>query len=460
MDTQASRFQRKIDPPYAHQQDSIDFFKEIDYGYDASDPGTGKTRTFIDVIEYLQTHKGAGKALVIAPKSILQAAWGNDFGKFAPRKLYSVAHASNRHKAFKIKADVYITNHDAVKWLEDNTDILADFDILVIDEITAFKHRTSQRSKALAKIASHFKYRYGLSGSMVPNGILDIWHQVFVLDLGASLGGNYWKFRNTVCEPVQKGNHPKAIKWVDKPGAKEAVMDLLDSMMKRHVLEDCIDIPPNSVHKIFINLPPRLMRFYETMKEEALLEYEDDAITAVHAAALRTKLLQIASGAAYSADGTAVYLDKDRYDLVTDLTLEREQCVIAYNWSHQLAGLLASADKAGIEYRVINGSVKDRDRLEAVELFQAGKIKNLYAHPQSAGHGLTLTRGTTTIWTSPVDNAEHYQQFNRRIYRNGQKRKTETLLICANNTLEGRVYDNLENKVTNMTDLLFLLENA
>ena len=453
-------FQRQVPPPFAHQKESTDFFVDVNAGYDASDPGTGKTRVFIDVINFLQTERGARKALVLAPKSILQASWGNDFGKFLPRVPYSVAYASNRHKAFKEDAKVFITNHDAVKWLEDQPDLLAQFDILVVDEITAFKHRTSQRSKSLAKIASHFKYRYGLSGSMTPNGILDIWHQVFVLDLGKSLGNNFWKFRNTVCEPVQQGNHPKAVKWVDKPGAKEAVMDLLDGMMKRHVLEDCIDIPPNSVHKIYIDLPDKLMRTYKEMKERAIFEYNDKEVSAVHAAALRTKLLQIASGAVYDQTKDAVKLNQERYDLVTQLTLEREQCVIAYNWEHQLEGLLASADKAGIEYRVINGSVKDKDRLEAVDLFQAGKIKNIYAHPQSAGHGLTLTKGTTTIWTSPIDNAEYFQQFNRRIYRNGQKRKTETLLICANNTLEGRVYDNLENKVTNMTDLLFLLEAA
>jgi len=449
-------FTRAVPPPYDHQQESIDFFTALPYGYDGSDPGTGKTRTFLEVINNLQ-NAGAGKALVLAPKSILQAAWGDDCGKFFPLKPYSTAYAANRIKAFKSDADIYITNHDGIKWLDEHPEVLNGFDILVVDEITAFKHRTSDRSKCISRLAKKFKYRYGLSGTMTPNGILDIWHQMLVVDLGEHLGSNFWKFRSTVCEPVQVGNHPKAIKWADKPGAKEAVIDLVSDVFKRHVLEDCIDIPPNTVRTINVDLPPKLLKQYNEMKQNALLEYDDNVVNAVHAAALRTKLLQIASGAVYDMDSTSMKLSAERYQLVTDLTLEREQCLVAYNWSHQLEGLLAAADKAKIEYRVINGSVKDKDRLEAVNLFQAGKIKNLYCHPQSAGHGLTLTKGTTTIWTSPVDNAEFFVQFNRRIYRNSQTLPTETILVCANDTLERKVYDNLQNKVIDMNDLLALL---
>lgn len=449
-------FVEKIPELFNHQDATVKYHMANDRVYDASDPGTGKTRSALEMISRRQ-EDGAGKALVFAPKSILVPSWANDLRAFTPHLAYVVATATNRKKMFAQDVDVYITNTDAAKWVANNVD-LDDFDILVVDECTAFKHRTSQRSKALAQVARHFEYRVGMSGTPNPNGVLDLWHQYFLLDDGQHLGTNFWAFRNKVCEPEQTGPGAEMVKWVDRPGAAEAVADILSDMTIRHKMEDCISIPEHTVRTVHFDLSAKHLKLYKALEEDAIIELRDKVVSAVHKGALRTKLLQLASGAVYDTDGKAAIASIDRYELVLDLAEERESCVIAFNWTHQRDQLLSLAQKRNFKYALIDGSVKDKDRQKAVKDFQAGKIDYLFAHPMSAAHGLTLTKGTTTIWPGPIDDAERFQQFNRRIYRAGQKRKTETIMVAANDTLETAVYERLDGKVGNMSDLLSILQ--
>jgi SNF2 family DNA or RNA helicase len=309
-------------------------------------------------------------------------------------------------------------------------------------------------------LAKSFDFREILTGTINPKSILDVWHQAKIVDDGERLGTSYWKFRSAVCEPVQVGPDPTMVEWRDKEGAEYAVFDLLEDITIRHKFEECNDIPPNKITEYRVDLPPKLRTQYNDMVSmAAMLVNDKKLLTAVNAAAVHQKLLQIASGAVYDETGNYHILDDTRAGLVLDLIEEREQCVVAFNWRHQRAGLEAEAHKRGIKFAVIDGTVNDRLRMEAVEGFQAGEIRAIFAHPQSAGHGLTLTAGTTTIWTSPTYNAEHYKQFNHRIYRAGQTRKTETIHICARNTLDEKVFTKLDAKLTSMQLLLDLLEN-
>ena len=212
-------FVKEIPELFKHQGVTVNYHMENDRAYDASDPGTGKTRSALEMISRRQK-AGAGKALVFAPKSILVPSWANDLRAFTPHLTYVVATATHRKKAFDQDVDVYITNTDAAKWIEKNVN-LDDFDILISDEHTAYKHRTSARAKAVAKIVKHFKIRVGMSGTPNPNGVLDLWHQYFLLDDGERLGTNFWAFRNKVCEPEQTGPGAEMVKWVDRPGAAE-----------------------------------------------------------------------------------------------------------------------------------------------------------------------------------------------------------------------------------------------
>lgn len=452
---------KEVPPYYEHQEETLGLLRQENRVLDLSDPGTGKTRPALGA--YIERASTSGKrCLVLATKSILQSAWGGDIDKFFPGVKYRVAYASNREKALNSGADIIITNHDAVRWLVKNVkpSYWKDFESLIVDESTAFKNHNSQRSKALYKIARNFDYREALTGTPNPKSILDVWHQAKIIDDGERLGTSYWKFRSVVCEPVQVGPDPSMVEWRDKEGAEYAVFDLLEDITIRHKFEECNDIPPNKITEYTIELPPKLRKQYNDMVTmAAAMMNTGKLLTAVNAASVHQKLMQIASGAVYDEQGNYHILDDARSNLVLDLIEEREQCVVAFNWRHQRVGLETEAKKRGIPYAVIDGTVNDRRRMEAVEQFQDGQLRAIFAHPQSAGHGLTLTAGTTTIWTSPTYNAEHYKQFNHRIYRAGQKRKTETIHIRARDTIDEKVFAKLDSKLTSMQLLLDLLEN-
>lgn len=453
-----------IPPLFPNQVETVEFMESRPRVFDASDPGTGKTRSHLEAF-VRRRNRGGGKALILAPKSILQPAWGNDIDKFFPGLQYSIAYASNREAAFRMDADVYITNHDAVKWLNDKKCPLPkswfkELDTLIIDESTAYKHRTSARSKAIRKLSQHFEYREALSGTPNPNSVTELWHQVLLLDDGERLGTDFFKFRMVVQEPEQVGPQPNHIKWTDKEGAEEAVFDQLRDIMIRHKLEG---IPGNHTYPIVFDLPPKLRAQYKELLDFAMTMTEDGkVISAVHAASLNQKLLQAASGAVYTGnEDEYVDLDDGRVELVMDLIeARRDPCVVVFMWRHQRERLVAAATKRGMKTAFIDGSVtNDRRRAQIVEEFQSGELNAIFVHPKSAGHGLTLTRGKTTIFVSPTYNAEWYKQVFHRIVRRTQTKETETIHIVARDTIDQHVYAKLDGKLDSMSLLLSLVEN-
>jgi SNF2 family DNA or RNA helicase len=442
---------------FKHQQASIDFFREQPRGLDLSDAGTGKTRTQIDL--FAERRANGGKcALVIAPKSLLEAAWGDDILKFAPHLKVSIAYAHNRQKQFDVEADIYITNTDATKWLvKQKPEFFDRFDTLIIDELSNFKHRTSQRSKALAKIRKYFPFRYGLTGTPNSNSILDIWHQAFVIDDGERLSDEYFRFRYTTATPIQVGPSPRMVKYEDKPGASIAVANLLADISVRFQLEECHDIPENNVYQIPFTLSPELRKAYNEMEQHAILLLEEGkVIDAVNAAVVTQKLLQIASGAVYDESNSIVHLESSRYHLIHDLVAARNHSLVFFIWKHQAKFLEELFTESEIPYCRIDGTTKDKAKI--VREFQQGYYQVCLAQPQSAAHGLTLTRATTAIWSSPTYNLEHFIQGNHRIYRAGQTRRTETILVTAKGTIEPRVYQILTAKDKRQMDFLQMLQ--
>lgn len=447
-----------VPPAFAHQAHTTQFILDKKAVLIFSDPGTGKTRAVLDALAELKA-RGIGPALVLAPKAILEPAWLHDAQRFTPGLRVSVAYARNRLAAFTARADVYVTNHDAVTWLAANEALLAGFKILVVDESTAYKNRSSQRSRVLRRLVPRFEYRIAMTGTPMPNGVLDIWHQVLLVDDGERLGKSFYAFRGVVCEPVQTGLNPNFIDWRDREGATDAVADLLSDITVRYRFEDCVDIPENTVNTLTFSLPDNLRAQYDRMVRDALLALDAGDVQAVNAAAKVAKLLQICSGAVYGEDGQYHVLDATRYELITTLCEERQHTVVAFLWRHQRDQLYRYLTDAKLSVAVIDGETDSRDLPRTIQRFQDGEYRVLLAHPQSASHGLTLTRATTTIWSSPTYDAERYEQFNRRIYRAGQQRKTETLLIQAADTLEEQVYARLQNKLSKQLDLLGLLQS-
>lgn len=442
--------------PMKHQVTSINFGAKSKLMFDMSDPGTGKT--YVQIALFAKRRKKGERLLVIAPKSLLEPAWENDIGKFAPELRVSVARAENREKAFAADADVYITNTDATTWLgKQPKAFFAKFKHLVIDESTSFKHHTSQRSRALVKIKDHFEYRSILTGTPNSNTITDVWNQVNILDGGKRLGPSFFAFRQAVCIPKQVGSKKEMVQWEDKPGAEEAVFALLADITVRHRFEDCIDIPPNMQYTVPYKLAPKQMRAYKEMAMTQIAALgKDKAVTAINAAAVTTKLLQIASGAVYEHTGTYHLIDAGRYELTLDLVEERQHSLVFYLWQHQRDYLVEQAKKRGIKYCLFDSSAAEATRTQMIKDYQNGFYQVMFAHPQSAAHGLTLTRGTATIWPSVTYNLEHFVQGNKRTFRNGQKSKTETIVIVAPGTIEEKVYEKLQGKNVRMMNLLDL----
>ena len=442
-----------IPAPYAHQKTTTDFIVDTRCCLITSDPGTGKTRAVLDAHAIL-----GGKTLVLAPLSILEAAWGEDISKFQPQIKYGVAYAKNRAKIFEDDTnEMVITNFEAVNFLQKNPEYFKQFDTIVIDEFTAFKNREAKRSKNLNKIISYFTNRIAMSGTPNSNTILDIWHPVFLVDGGERLGSRFYAFRHQACTPKFNGF---ANEWIDKPGIEEAVANKLSDISIRFALSDCMDLPDNIVRTVNTKLTPNVQKQYKTLADESVLYTKSGTVNAVHAAARVKKLLQLVTGAVYDEDGVVQFVHQERYDIVMTLVGQRAHSLVAFNWKHERDALVELAQKEGYTFEIIDGSVPAERRKDIVSRYQAGQIKVLFCHPQSAGHGLTLTKASTVIWCSPTYNAEHYQQFNQRIYRAGQTQKTETILIQARNTWEPEVYKKLNTKLGRMENLLHILKEV
>lgn len=429
-------------------------------GYIFATGNTGKTRSALEAFAD-RRRQGSLKALVVSPKSLMEPAWGEDIRKFTPDMTYICAYAENREAAFNVDVDIYIVNTDAVKWLAKKPNsFFKRFDTLIIDELTAYKHRTSARSKAIAKIRKHFAYREGLTGTPNPNSVTELWHQAFIIDDGKRLGTSFFHFRAQCCTAEQIGPRAEHIRWVDKPGAEEAVAHLLRDITIRHDFDTVMDIPPNYTRSVRFTMPARLQAQYDELADQAVLQLETENISAVNAAVLQNKLLQLASGAVYSRENHYQVLDTTRYELISDLVEERKHSIVFFNWSHQKDQLVESFTKRGIEHAVIDGTVPVRKRAEIVERYQAGLLQTVLLHPQTGAHGLTLTRGTACIWSSPVYQADFLKQGIHRIVRGGQTQKTETLLVEAKGTLEASVYERLSEKTRKMVTLLDILRGS
>lgn len=335
---------------------------------------------------------------------------------------------------------------------------LSEFDHLIVDEFTAFKHHTSQRAKALAEIRKFFTHRYLLSGTPNPNSVMELWHPAMILDDGKRLGTSYFKLRGAVQSATQTGPGINHVRWDDKPGAQQAVHELLADITIRHAFEDVMThVPANHRSVREFKLNAKATKQYQQMERDCLLAFEDQVISAVHAASLRSKLLQIASGAVYSGEEGYAVLDTARYELVADLVEERAHSVVFFNWKHQRDLLAKEFDKRDVRFAIIDGDVPQRERDEIVAAYQRGEYQTILLHPKTGAHGLTLTRGDTTIVVSPFYEADLLKQGIHRIYRGDQDKVTNTILVQASGTVEDAVYDRLNGKYERMTDLLELM---
>lgn len=440
--------------PYEHQVKFANLWGEKQRVLNFDGCGTGKTLACIHAVK---TFWPDARVLVLAPLSILENAWGKDIRFGWPQTSYGVA-SGTRAKKIKVLTDTelqwVVTNHDSVKLINE-AELATMFDVLIIDEGDVFRNRDSMRSRAVQAVAATIPVMTLMTGTPTPNTVLDVWHLSYLIDRGERLGKNFFGFRAQVCTPQAIHGVPNAMRWEDKPEANSFVSISLADISSRVALNDVQELPETIYREVSVELPPKLRREYDDFKRNSVMMLESgQLLNPIHAGSRFQKLLQTVAGCVYDEHKVAHDIHKERHELAITLASQTDHALIAFNWTHQRDGLIAAAKKEGLSYAVIDGSTPANSRTAIVNRFQRGEIRVLLAHPQSAGHGLTLTAANRVIWASPTYRADLYEQFNHRIIRTGQKRRTEIIHIAAEQTVETQVYERLMEKQGRMLDLL------
>ena len=448
-----------IPPLFQHQRHSIAFYHQHAHVLNHSEPGSSKTRPWLEFMREYR-NSGGGAALVIAPRTIMESVWRQQASLYTPELRVSVASAENRRNGLRPGRDIYVVNPDGLRALARDPSLLPPgLTAFNIDESTCVKNPAAARTRDAIRLLQPFEHRVLMSGSPAPQGVTDLWSQALLADHGERLGSSYWKFRDRFMHPVPVGPGLRQTRWIERPDAPQRIAELLGDITLRFRLDDCIDLPEQVEYFVEATLAPDHRRAYEQLLAEGRLLLRDGGlITATAAASLRLALLQALTGGAYDRSGRAHQIATERDELVLDLVEARSASIVSFQFRHQRDRLLAGAKKRRLPHGLIDGTVPLRRRTEVVEQFQRGELRALFMHPATGAQGLTLTRGTSLIWASPTDNAEHFEQMAYRIRRPGQVHKTEVIKICAKNTIETRVYHQLRQKLTAQAALLQLLE--
>jgi SNF2 family DNA or RNA helicase len=380
------------------------------------------------------------KVLVIAPLRVARDTWPSEIKKWDHLKglTYSVAVGTeaDRKAALMQTADVYIINRENVDWLVNKSGIPFDFDMVVIDELSSFKSYQAKRFKSLLKVRPKLKRIVGLTGTPSSNGLMDLWAEFRVLDLGERLGRYITNYRNTFFRP-DKRNGEVIFSYKPLPGAEQQIYDRIGDITISMKSCDYLKLPECVINEVPVVMDEKEMAVYDKFREDMVAKIKDTEIDAANAAVLSGKLLQMANGAVYDEEKNSLHIHDRKLDALEDLFegANGKPVLIAYWYQHD-----AERIKARFPVRKIKTS-KD------IEDWNAGKISAAIIHPASAGHGLNLqSGGSTLIWFGLTWSLELYQQTNARLHRQGQ---TDTVVIhhiIAIGTIDEQVMKALRKK--------------
>jgi SNF2 family DNA or RNA helicase len=424
------------------------------------DPGLGKTSIMYAAFKLLRAaYKIPIKMLVIAPLNPARSTWPNEqqkWSNFADIKVV-VLHGPAKAALLQSDADVYVINPEGLGWLFESMKG-ADWwwDILCVDESTRFKHTDTTRFKTLKPRLEKFGRRYILTGSPAPNGLLDLFGQVFILDLGHALGRFITKYRSTYFDPTGFGGYT----WVPREDTPQKIYAKLKPLVLRMSAKDLLELPELIFNRVEVELPPTARKQYDAMEELLLMELEEGVITAANAAVASGKCRQIANGGIYvDKEGVreAVHLHEAKIDAVAELveSMQGTPTLVAYEFDHDRARLQKRFP--GVPY--LGGGVTSKEFKRVEAAWNAGDIPVLLAQPQSVAHGLNL-QGThaSIISHSLTWNLEDDEQLIRRIWRQGQKERVVVHRVVAKDTIDEAILQMLRRKDKTQTALLDALK--
>lgn len=459
--------------PHAYQTKAVKFLLEHAEGALFLDPGLGKTSITLAAIKLLKEQKVLRKVLLIAPLRVCHSVWPKELEKWSDfNNLRTVVlHGPERDKSLTTEADIYIVNPEGLDWLlqatktktpSGRTRVSIDqqrwkrlgFDTLIVDELSKFKHINTNRFKSIKLILGTFSRRWGLTGSPAPNGLLDLFGQCFVIDEGKALGSYITSYRAKYFIPDRSG-----FGWDIRAGAEKEIYERLGKLALRMSADDYLDMPELIENNIKVELHERARAIYNQLERDLIAKLDDKTIVASNAAAASIKCRQVANG--------GIYLDPDlsnlfkvtenrrgwanlhtaKTDALLDLIdeLQGSPLLVAYDFEHDLDRL---KDKLGKDVPYIGGGVSTKRSTELQELWNAGKLPVLLGHPSAMAHGLNLQEmGNHVCWHSLTWDFELYDQFIRRVLRQGNKsKKVFVHHIIASNTIDELILSALKTK--------------
>ncbi|MBT2599103.1 MULTISPECIES: DEAD/DEAH box helicase [unclassified Oceanobacillus] len=422
------------------------------------DMGLGKTVITLTAINDLKYNRFAvNKVLIIAPKKVAQGTWTNEAKKWDHLNLlrFSIVLGSQtkRIRALNTPADVYIINRENIPWLVDYYRNSWPFDMVVIDESSSFKNLQSKRFKALKGIRPHIKRQVQLTGTPSPNGLIDIWSQIFLLDGGQRLGKTIDGFRERYFEPDQR-NRDRIFSYAPKDGADNKIHSLIGDIVVSMKASDYIELPAVTYNSVPVILDDKAKKAYEKLEKEMLLEVDEAEITATSAAVLGGKLLQLCNGAVYDENRNIIDIHNNKMESFLELieALNGSPALVFYNFQHDKARIIEALKKQKLRVRELKTAEDELD-------WNNKEIDVLLAHPASAGYGLNLQQGGNhIIWFGLNWNLELYQQANARLARQGQKEKVFIHRLTVMGGMDQNVEEALIGKAATQESLLSALK--
>lgn len=389
------------------------------------DMGLGKTSIVLSAVKELKYNRFAvSKVLVIAPKKVAEGTWSKEKDKWDHTRCLRISRVlgseKKRIRALYEPADVYIINRENVVWLVDFYKNDWPFDMVVIDESSSFKSHKAKRFKALSAMAPRIKRIVELTGTPSPNGLADLWAQLYLLDEGARLGTRYAGFRERYFDAGPRHNGI-VYKYSVKQGSEEAILSAISDICVSMKASDYLELPDCIMHEIPVELDPKAAKAYRELEREMVLELPDDEVTVTSAAALSNKLLQLGNGAIYGEDHSVHEVHGCKIEafmeLIESLSASGKNALVFYNYQHDRVRLQKALAKTGLVVRELKTTEDEDD-------WNAGKIDILLTHPASSAYGLNLQQGGNhVVWFGLNWNYELYTQANKRLHRQGQTEK-------------------------------------
>ena len=433
--------------PHKYQTFAIEFIKNNPIAAILLDMGMGKTSIVLTALNYLMFESfEVQKVLIIAPLRVARNTWSDEIRKWdhlnGLRYSIAVGTAAERRKALMADADIYIINRENVPWLVEESGLPFDYDCVIVDELSSFKNWQAKRFKALMKVRPKIRRIVGLTGTPSSNGLMDLFAEFKVLDMGQRLGRFISQYRLNYFKP-DRMNGPIVYTYKLLPGAEERIYDRISDITISMKAADYLDMPEliSTEHKVYLDDDERAK--YEEMKDELVLQLPDGEITAANAASLSGKLCQLANGAIYDDDGSVNEFHERKLDALEDLieAANGKPIMVAYWFKHDLSRITER-----LKHLKVNFEKLDSDK--SIENWNAGDLQVGLIHPASAGHGLNLqSGGNVIVWFGITWSLELYQQTIARLWRQGQTSGTVTVIhIVTDGTVDERILKALAAK--------------